>query len=44
MLSRSRDRGFYDPLSEMNRSSEPMFSGLMGPAEGTQQVPIVVGA
>ena len=44
MLSRSRDRGFYDPLSEMNRLSEQMFGGLMRPAERTQQVPIMVRA
>ncbi len=44
MLSRSRDRGFYDPLSEMNRLSEQMFGGLMRRAESTQQVPIAVRA
>ena len=44
MLSRSRDRGFYDPLSEMNRLSEQMFGGLMRPAESTQQVPVAVRA
>ena len=42
MLSRFRDRGFYDPLSEMNRLSEQMFGGLMRPAESTQQAPIAV--
>ena len=44
MLSRSRDRGFYDPLSEMNRLSEQMFGGLMSPAQSTQQVPVAVRA
>jgi hypothetical protein len=44
MLSRSRDRGFYNPLNEMNRLSEQMFGGLMRSAESTQQVPIVVRA
>jgi hypothetical protein len=44
MLTRSRDRGFYDPLSEMNRHSEQVFGGLMRPAESTQQVPIAVRA
>ncbi len=44
MLSRSRDRGFYDPLNEMNRLSEQMFGGLMRPAESTQQVPVAVRA
>ena len=44
MLTRSRDRGFYDPLSEMNRLSEQKFGGLMRPAESTQQVPIAVRA
>jgi len=44
MLTRSRDRGFYDPLSETNRRSEQMFGNLMRPAESTQQVPIAVGA
>jgi hypothetical protein len=44
MLSRSRDRGLYDPLGGVNRSSERMFVGLMRPAQSTQQVPIAVGA
>jgi hypothetical protein len=44
MLNQSRDRRLYDPLSEMNRSSERMFVGLMRPAQSTQQVPIAVGA
>ena len=44
MLNRSSDRGFYDPLSEMNHLSEQMFGGLMRPAESTQQVPIAVRA
>jgi hypothetical protein len=44
MLTRSRDRGFYDPLSEINRPSEQMFGGFMEPAESTQQVPIAVRA
>ena len=44
MLSQSRDRRLYDPLSEMNRSSERMLDGLMRPAQRTQQVPIAVGA
>ena len=44
MLSRSRDRGFYDPLSEMNRLSEQMFGGLMRPAESAKQVPIAASA
>jgi hypothetical protein len=44
MLSRSGDRGFYDPLSAMNRLSEQMFGGLMRPAERTQQVPSAVCA
>lgn len=44
MLIRSRDRGFYDPLSEMNRYAEQMFGGLMGPAERTQQMPSAVRA
>ena len=44
MLSRSRDRGFYDPLSEMNRSFGRTFGGLMGPAEGAQRMTVVVGA
>jgi len=44
MLTRSRDRGFYDPLSEMNRLSEQMFGGLMRPAESAQQVSIAVHA
>ncbi len=44
MLSQSRDRQLYDPLSEMNRSSERMFVGPMRPAQSTQQVPIAVGA
>jgi hypothetical protein len=42
MLSRSRDRGFCDPLSEMNRLSEQMFGGLMRPVESSRQVPIAV--
>jgi hypothetical protein len=42
--SRSRDRGFYEPLCEMNRLSEQMFGGLMRLAERTQQVPIAVCA
>ena len=44
MLTRSKERGFYDPLSEMNRLSEQMFGGLMSPAQSTQQVPIAVRA
>ena len=44
MLSRSRDRGFYNPLNEMNRLFEQMFYGLMRPAESTQQVSIAVCA
>ena len=42
MLIRSRDRGSYDPLSEMNRHSEQMFGDLMRPAESTQQLPSAV--
>jgi hypothetical protein len=44
MLSQSRDRRLYDPLNDMNRSSERMFVSLMRPAQGTQRVPIPVGA
>jgi hypothetical protein len=44
MLSRSRNRGSYDPLGEMNRLSEQTFGGLMRPAESIQQVPIAVRA
>jgi hypothetical protein len=44
MLSQTRDRRLYDPLSEMNRSSERMFVGLIRPAQSTQQVPIAVDA
>ena len=44
MLSQSRDRRLYDPLSEMNRSSERMFVGLMRSVQSTQRVPIAVGA
>ena len=44
MLTRSSDRGFYAPLSEMNRLFEKMFGGLMRPAESTQQVSIAVRA
>ena len=44
MLSQTRDRRLYDPLSEMNRSSERMFVGLIRPAQSTQQVPIEVDA
>jgi hypothetical protein len=44
MLTRSKDRGFYDPLSEMNRLSEQMFGGLMRSAASPQQVPIAVRA
>jgi hypothetical protein len=44
MLSRSRNRGFYNPLNERNRLSEEMFGGLMRPVESTQQVPIAVRA
>ena len=44
MLSRSRDRGYYDPLSEMDRPSEQMVGGLMRPAESTRQVPVAVRA
>jgi hypothetical protein len=44
MLSRSSDRGFYDPLSEMNHLSEQMFGGLIRSAESTRQVPIAVRA
>ena len=44
MLSRSSDRGFYDPLSNVNRLSEQTFGGLMRSAESTQQVPIAVRA
>ena len=44
MLSRSRDRRFYDPLSKMNRLSEQMFGGLMRSAESIQLVPIAVRA
>jgi hypothetical protein len=40
MQTRSRDRGFYGPPSEMSRLSERMFGGLMGPAESTPQLPI----
>ena len=43
MLNRSSDRRFYDPLREINRQSEQMFGGVMGPAESTQQVPVAVG-
>jgi hypothetical protein len=44
MLSRSRDRGFYDTLSEMNHLVEQMFGGLTRSAESIQQVPIAVRA
>jgi hypothetical protein len=44
MLTRSSDRGFYDPLSEMDRPSEQKVGGLMRPAESTQQLPIAVRA
>ncbi len=44
MLSRSSDRGFYDPLSEMNHLFEKMFGGLMRSAASTQQVPVAVRA
>ena len=44
MLTRSKERGFYDPLSEMNRLSEHRFGGLMRTAGSTQQVPIAVRA
>ena len=44
MLSKSRDRRLYDPLSERSRSSERMFGGLMRPAQSTQQAPIAAGA
>ena len=44
MLNRASDRGFYHPLGEMNLLSKQMFGGLMGSAENTQRVPIVVGA
>ena len=44
MLTRSKERGFYDPLSEMNRLSEQMFGGLMRPAASTRQVPVAVRA
>ena len=37
MMSRYRGRGFYDPLSEMNRLFEQMFGGLTRRAESTQQ-------
>ena len=42
MRSRSRDRGFYEPLCEMNRLSEQMFGGLMKPVESSRQVSIAV--
>jgi len=44
MLSQSRDRRLYDPLSEMNRSSERMFGGLTRSVQSTKQMPIAVGA
>ena len=37
MLSRYRGRGFYDPLSEMNRLFEQMFGGTTRRPENTQQ-------
>ena len=37
MMSRYRGRGFYDPLSEMNRLFEQMFGGLPRRAESTRQ-------
>jgi HSP20 family protein len=37
MLSRYRGRGFYDPLSEMNRLFDQMFGGVSRRAESTQQ-------
>jgi len=37
MMSRYRGRGFYDPLSEMNRLFDQMFGGLTRRAESTQQ-------
>ena len=30
MMSRYRGRGFYDPLSEMNRLFDQMFGGVAG--------------
>jgi HSP20 family protein len=38
MLSRYKGRGFYDPLSEMNRMFEQMFGGLARRAGTTQEV------
>ena len=37
MLSRYRGRGFYDPLSEMNRLFEQMFGGTTRRPENSQQ-------
>jgi HSP20 family protein len=37
MLSRYRGRGFYDPLSEMNRLFEQMFGGTTQRPENSQQ-------
>jgi len=37
MMSRYRGRGFYDPLSEMNRLFDQMFGGLTQRTESTQQ-------
>lgn len=34
MMSRYRGRGFYDPLSEMNRMFDQMFGGLASRAGG----------
>jgi HSP20 family protein len=37
MLSRYRGRGFYDPLSEMNRLFEQVFGGLTRRPDGQTQ-------
>jgi HSP20 family protein len=37
MLSRYRGRGFYDPLSEMNRLFDQMFGGIARLPQTTQQ-------
>lgn len=37
MLSRYRGRGFYDPLSEMNRLFDQMFGGLARQTGTTQE-------
>ena len=37
MMSRYRGRGFYDPLSEMNRLFDQMFGGVARRTEGEQR-------